>query len=176
VGPDTSWQIGCAENDVGCSVSQDPHGPLSGRSEEEKGDDETIHVTECRHTGAGLQLTLEQPEIKGDAVKKLAARSRSVVQITNANPDTNKCFVEVTEYPRSGSPPRLKLNDSCKGNTGLPFDGTCELTGDKSDGYAFNGTLKCDGMRVNSAGDPDYQLGAARDFESPMVLQIIDCK
>ncbi|MEY4509419.1 MAG: hypothetical protein RLZZ450_1541 [Pseudomonadota bacterium] len=176
VGPDTSWQIGCAEDDIGCGSSQNPHGPIGGRLEEEKGDDEPIKVTKCRYTSAGLQLELEQPEIKAEPTKKLAARGRSVVEITNALADDNKCFVKVTEYPLSKSPPRLALKDSCKGNVGLDVEGTCVLSGKKNDeGYAFNGEIKCDGMRVNGAGDPDYQLGAARDFTSPMKLQIIDC-
>jgi hypothetical protein len=177
VGPDTSWQIGCAKNDVGCGSSQDPHGPLSGLDKMETGDDEPIEVTDCHFTGAGLQLTLEQPAFEADVVHKLRARGRSVVAITNADLDKNKCFVSVTEFPRSGSPPRLALKDTCVGNTGLDVEGTCELSGEKnSDGYGFNGTLKCDGMRVNGAGDPDYQLGAARDFTAPMVLQIVNCK
>jgi hypothetical protein len=176
VGPDTSWQIFCAENDVGCSTSQNPHGPLGGRNPDDTGDDEPIHVNECRFTGAGLQLKIEQPAIKADPAHKLVARARSVVEITNAEPDGNKCFVKVVEYPISGSPQQLPLRDTCKGNKGLDIEGTCTLTGAKNaDGYGFNGTLKCDGMRVNGAGDPDYQLSAAREMMSPMVLQIVNC-
>jgi len=176
VGPDTSWQVGCAEDDIGCSTSQDPHGPIGGKDDELKTDDEPIEVKECRFTGSGLQLVLEQPAIKADTTKKIAARSRSIVSISNAKPDDNKCFVEVTEYPRSGSPAKLRLVDTCKGNTGASSEGTCELTGKKNDdGYGFNGTLKCDGMRVNNAGDPDYQVGAARAISEPLKLQIIDC-
>ena len=176
VGPDTSWQIGCAVDDVGCSTSQNPHGPLGGRNPEETGDDEPIKVNSCKFSGSGLTLELEQPEVKPDPAHKLVARARSVVVISNADPDDNKCFVQVTEFPLSGSPPRLLLKDTCKGNTGLDIEGTCVLTGDKdSAGYGFNGTLKCDGMRVNGAGPPDYQLGAARAFDEPMVLQIVHC-
>jgi hypothetical protein len=176
VGPDTSWQIGCAADNIGCGTSQDPHGPLGGVDEEMTGDDEPIEVKSCRFTGAGLQLTLQQPAIEADPVHKLRARGRSVVEITNADPDDNKCFVKVLEFPRSGSPQQLPLKDTCKGNKGLDTEGTCVLTGEKnSDGYGFNGTLKCDGMRVNGFGDPDYQLGKARAFTEPMVLQIVNC-
>jgi hypothetical protein len=176
VGPDTSWQIGCAVNDVGCSTSQDPHGPLSGLDDAEKGDDEPIEVKSCRFTGAGLQLVLEQPAFEADTVHKLRARGRSKVEISNANPDKNECFVKVTEFPKSGSPQQLPLLDTCKGTKAVDLEGTCVLTGEKnSDGYGFNGTLKCDGMRVNGVGDPDYQLGAARAFTKPMVLQIVNC-
>ena len=177
VGPDVSWQLGCAEDDSGgCGTSEDAHGPIGGADDELKTDDEPIVVKSCRFTAAGMQLELEQPEIKADTVKKIKARALSIVKVTNAKAEDNKCYVEVTEYPRDNSPRQLRVTDTCKGNVGSSREGTCELTGERnSEGYGFNGTIKCDGMRAGGAGDPDYQLGAARAIREPMKLQILDC-
>ena len=157
---------------MGCGSSEDPHGPIGGPLDDVKTDDQKISVS-CRFTGAGLQLRLEDPGAESDAAKKIRARARSVLEIGNGLQDDNKCVVTVTEYSRDGA--RKKLIESCAGNKSEPA-GTCVLTGAKNeDGYAFNGTIQCLGMRVNNVGDPDYTLNKARDLGEPMQLQIRDC-
>ncbi|MDB4990896.1 MAG: hypothetical protein JWN04_6074, partial [Myxococcaceae bacterium] len=52
----------------------------------------------------------------------------------------------------------------------------CKLTGSKdSNGYAFEGTLVCTGMRENGQGSADYRLGAAVTLGEPIKLQIVHC-
>ncbi len=163
VGPDTSWQIFPAEGTGG--TGQDAHGPLSGSDEDDKADDQDIKVTTCRHDSAGLQLVLEDPgEDDEDAPR---TRDRSVLSIANVNLSKDQCVVTVTEYDDSA---QLKFVDRCKGNS---TPGTCKLDLDEdSDGYALNGTLRCDDLKLSSG---NYVLRKAREEDEDMQLQIAHC-
>ena len=176
IGPDTSWQVACSEdNSGGCGTSQDPHGPIGGTQKDSDRDDQDISVS-CSKTSAGYQITLEDPgrTMADPEDSTIRPRARSVLKITNAIVDTKKCFVEVDEYNRGGT--MYKLTESCTGTKNTPNEGNCTLTGKAGNGYDFDGTLECPGMRVNGQGPPDYKLAAARNLDSPMKLQIEHCK
>lgn len=175
VGPTTSWQVACSDDATSCGSSQDAHGPIGGTKTETDKDDQDISVS-CSKTSAGYQITLEDPgrEMADPEDSTIRPRARSVVKITNASVADNKCFVEVDEYARTGT--KYVLKESCAGVRGGAQEGNCTLTGKaNSNGYAFDGTLECPGLRVNGQGPADYKLGAARDFNSPMKLQIAHC-
>jgi hypothetical protein len=174
LGPDTSWQVGCADPkaDDSCSTSEDPHGPVGGTKPDVDTDDQKLRVTECSFSTGGLQLTIEDPGVESDPAKGVTGRSRSVLTIGNGRFEDNKCLIEVVEYPRAGG--RKRLIEACEGNTSNA--GTCVLEGERdSNGYAFEGTLKCDGMMINGQPPPDFNLRAARKPTAPVVLQITDC-
>jgi len=175
LGPDTSWQVGCANPsaDDSCGSTLDAHGPVGGLKEDVKTDDQKIRVTECSFSTGGFQLTIEDPGLDADPAKSITGRARSIISIGNGRPEDNKCSVEVSEYPRSGG--RIRVLEGCEGNTG-DNRGTCVLAGERdSHGYAFEGTLQCDGMKANGSGPADFKLRAARKASEPIVLQITDC-
>ncbi|MDB4976163.1 MAG: hypothetical protein JWN48_4504 [Myxococcaceae bacterium] len=174
VGPDLSWQLGCAVSGTGCGSSQDAHGPIGGRDPTIDEDNQKIEVT-CTSNAAGLQITLEDPgrPLADPNDKTIGPRARSVLEITNASASANKCNVQLTEYSRAGA--RIVVNENCENSAGSK-EGHCQLTGSKgSNGYAFDGTLSCPGMRENNAGEPIYKLGKARAISEPIALQIVSC-
>jgi hypothetical protein len=176
VGPDTSWQIYCSKDDPddSCGTSEQPHGPLDGLDREDDSDDYKLEVS-CEKTGSGLSITIEDPGRKENVSKKLAERPRSVINLSRAKPAANTCFLSVTEYPLSGG--QRVLKDTCEGTVGSTQEpGTCTLTGEEdSNGYAFEGTLICEGMRINGSGPAAWTLRGARQANEPVVLQIANC-
>jgi hypothetical protein len=175
VGPDVSWQILCAPDDPtdSCSVSEKPHGPLDGRDPVDKEDDYKFKVS-CSRPQSGLALTIEDPGRKQDLDKDLDPRPASVLEITRANPATNECIVAVTEYPIVNPGPRL-LEDACKGNGSNP--GTCVFKGTfDSNGYSFEGTLECAGLRYRNQGPAAWTLHAATPNNAgPVTIQVTHC-
>lgn len=176
VGPDTSWQIYCAEDDpdMNCSASEAAHGPLDGKSETDKLDDYKLKAT-CKKLGSGLSITLEDPGREANVAKKLAPRARSILEISRAKPDDNECFVTVTEYPLSGAQ-QLKVQDACL-ETELKegIQGTCTLEGGAANGYAFEGTVICEGMKYKGNGNGAWTLRRAARQNEPVKLQIDNC-
>lgn len=178
LGPDLSWQISCTrpnDADDTCRGSEDAHGPLTGLNEELDEDDHALKVVSCRRNSAGLQLSIEDPGATANSAKKIRARARSVLEVTNGAPKTDKCVVKVTEYNRADG--RKVLTESCSGTMlDSGNEGTCKLVELEPDGYAFNGTLTCDGMRLGSGGvgGADHKLRAGGSSE-PIALQIESC-
>lgn len=164
-GPDTSWQYDC-NPDTDCKgVSGDPH------EQTEK----NLIVASCRKNTQGMFITLEDPGVDEQvATTDNRVRRRSVLEIRNANPESNKCEVVLTEYRRND--PNAKettLKDVCMGNRTEP--GSCTFEGEAGDGYGFNGTLTCPNMRLNGLGEPEYRLKAAGSSGDEVQLQIVDC-
>jgi hypothetical protein len=176
VGPDTSWQIGCSGIDEGCGSSLNAHGPLAGLDDdpEVKYDDVKLKVT-CEKSAAGLRIRIEdpgrsEPDSEDPGQRKWA---QGILEITNAKPEENKCFVKVTDDTGT----RYNLQETCSGTSGTGLDGECEITGEEdSNGYAFEGTLFCPGMHVGNSTPRPFRLGAARNSAEPLVLQIQTCK
>jgi hypothetical protein len=180
-GPDVSWQVLCADSLLGvpdptdsCSIAEDPHGPLDGRSVEDKTDDYTLEVS-CTRLGSGLALEIEDPGRPRSVEKQQPARARSILSVTRADPTKNECIVAVTEYPLDNEPAELLVKDSCAGNGSAP--GTCRLTGQfDSNGYAFEGTIECDGLRYRGQGTAGWALrAAAPNNGAPVKLQVSHC-
>lgn len=169
VGPNTSWQIFCASGSTTCPGSFDPH---STDSDNDGAQDVTLTAT-CSRESSGLRVVVTDP---GEDDPKKKARSASTFQVTRIDLDTNSCIVQVNDDdPNSGSP--LRIIDACKGTLGLTEPGTCTIEGkEDANGYALDATLTCTGMRVNSQGNRDFTLHAARDADEPAVLQIANCK
>ncbi len=174
VGPDVSWKVVCAEDRSSgqCNVAQQPHGPLDGRDAEDENDDYTLKAT-CSKEGSGLSIKIEDPGRDKNVDKQQSARPRSILQITRGKPGSNECVVAVTEYPLSGEPAELKVQENCAGNSSGP--GTCEFEGGAGNGYAFEGTIKCDAMKYKGNGAGAWALAAATSNEDPVILQISDC-
>jgi hypothetical protein len=172
VGPDTSWQVYCAPDDpeMNCSISEQAHGPLDGPDKDDKDDDYKLEVS-CRKLTSGFSITIEDPGAKANVETQMRARARSVLSIERADGDDNKCVISVNEYPTSGG--QRRFIDACAGNSTNP--GTCTLEGGEGDGYAFSGTLICEGLRINNAGPAAYVLRGAGEPDEPMVLQIANC-
>jgi hypothetical protein len=176
VGPDVSWQIQCSPDDTedNCATSEKPHGPLDGLEEDDKTDDFVLKA-KCSRPGSGLSIEIEDPGRERNVDKQQEARARSILTISRAFPEDNKCVVAVTEYPL-GSGNERKMQDTCEGSTNAAGEsGACVLTGEfDSNGYAFEGTLQCDGMRYKGNGPPAWILRSARSNE-PVTLQIANC-
>jgi hypothetical protein len=176
VGPDTSWQIFCSDNDDthSCGTSEQPHGPLDGMKAADKSDDYKLK-TSCSKEGSGYVITIEDPGRDENISKKLGARPRGVLAISRANPAKNQCYVTVTEYPLSGG--ERVLQDTCAGTTAANGEaGTCTFEGEAgSNDYDFEGTLKCDGLRYKGQGAAAWVLRGALHDDSPVTLQIANC-
>jgi hypothetical protein len=176
VGPDVSWQIFCGEDpDNMCSTSEAPHGPLDGLDEDDKLDDYKLKAS-CKKLGSGLTIRIEDPGREANIPKKLRARARSILEISRIKGE-NQCFVTVSEYPTSTNA-ELRIQDTCMGTestSGQP--GSCTLEGeeDTSNGYAYEGTLICEGMRYRGQGAGVYALRQAGNDDEPVKLQIANC-
>lgn len=159
VSDDTSWRVGCTRTSGPCGTAYDPHG-----GPDTAGD---IKVS-CKKSGSFLEIRLEDP---GDSEGEMR-RNRSILEINFAKPDKNECTVGVTEYDQGS---QLEFTDTCDGNADMP--GSCVLEGDMNeDGFAFKGTIFCDGMRFNSVSAPDYRLEHGRKSGEPVPLEIVNCR
>jgi hypothetical protein len=178
VGPDVSWQLLCSPNDTedACSTSEKPHGPLDGREEDDSTDDYTLKAT-CSRPGSGLRIQIEDPGRDRNVEKQQEARPRSLLTISRAFPEDNRCTVSVTEYPLGANASERELLDNCEGTENAAGEpGTCVLTGDfDSNGYAFEGSIQCDGLKYKGIGPAGWILRAAGSSGEPVTLQIANC-
>ncbi|MET0284718.1 MAG: hypothetical protein ABW352_09620 [Polyangiales bacterium] len=179
MGPETSWQILCAPDDPteSCGTSEKPHGPLDGRDAEDDDDDYKFKVS-CRRPGSGLVITIEDEGRERNVDKQQEARPRSILSISRANPEKNTCTVAVTEYPLGVGAGERKMQDTCEGTDRVEGEpGSCVLEGSfDSNGYAFEGSIQCDGLRYKNAGPAAWILRAASpNNDEPVKLQIANC-
>jgi hypothetical protein len=162
VSDDTAWRVACERRGGACSLGYDPHGGA-----EIAGD---IKAT-CRQESGGLSITLEDPGTESGAMK---GRNRSILEVNFIDVEDSECTVLVTEYVRSASGAPLLFKDQCDGN---PTAGSCIVTGERNkDGYDFNGSIFCNAMQRNNAGDRDFRLEDAKNPNEPVPLKIVNCK
>lgn len=162
----TSWQV-CRkdEEDGSCEVSETAH----------KASVVNFGVS-CEQSTAGLTIRLVDPgqteanEISG--VRRPGTLTISNIRLDDDGVDVTRCIVRVEEETRTG---KLRLDDAC--GESEADRASCRVEGERnSNGWAFDGTLACPGMRINGEGEPDYLVQAAGSTDAePVVLQIANC-
>jgi hypothetical protein len=152
-----SWQYSCTGN-KDCTTGSDPHKQT------------TAIQASCSAGASGWKVRLEDPgleEKKGDQ----NPRSHSVLEITAGVVAQERCTVVLTEYDTSSTTQYKKLTDTCMGNDNA---GSCVFEGKAGNGFDFDGTLFCDGMKYGNTRE--FKLHAAgRDEDAPIVIQIKKC-
>lgn len=157
----TGWQLSCdpASNDCRGTTS---HGAHRNREDE----DIAIKVS-CSQRENGLRLVLTDP----GADPPTATRRASTITIERLDPELNRCTITVEESTSTGP---LFVVGHCDGP-----NVSCQIVDGERDsnGWAFDGTIRCDGMNYRNvtAGRGPFSLRAPGMPGEPMVLQIANC-